>query len=374
MPLTLGDTFFGVYIRVICLGLIEDRVFKTAVRCPSVKEGTLAEFRICKITVTADEIGEVTVFKECTFHVQLIDSDIRHLAVFEYRTGKIGEAQVCGIELTALKQRVLEDSTVELVSAEVHIPEPLAGKVCLFTAGDIVYPQNVLGCSHIDLVLIHFLVFILEHRNRRTEVKAVFDFNENYKKFISDCKTERECVSEAIALAKSKGYRDLNEVIQNHETLKAGDKVYAAHMKKTLALFHIGKEPLEKGLKILGAHIDSPRIDIKQNPLYEDNDLVLLDTHYYGGIKKYQWVTLPLALHGVVVKKDGSVINVVIGEDESDPVVGISDLLIHLAGDQMAKTASKVIEGEDLNVLVGSIPSKSAEKDKSKEAILTLLK
>ena len=207
-----------------------------------------------------------------------------------------------------------------------------------------------------------------------SDTKAVFDFNENYKKFISDCKTERDCVSEAIAQAKAKGYRDLNEVIEKKETLKAGDKVYAAHMKKTLALFHIGKEPLEKGLNILGAHIDSPRIDIKQNPLYEDNDLVLLDTHYYGGIKKYQWVTLPLALHGVVVKKDGSVINVVIGEEDSDPVVGISDLLIHLAGDQMGKTASKVIEGEDLNVLVGSIPSKSAEKDKSKEAILTLLK
>lgn len=217
----------------------------------------------------------------------------------------------------------------------------------------------------------------MENKNaweKYNDVKVVFDFNESYKKFISDCKTERECVTEAIAQAKEKGYRDLNEVIANHETLTAGDKVYAAHMNKTLALFHIGQEDMSKGMNILGAHIDSPRIDIKQNPLYEDNELVLMDTHYYGGIKKYQWVTLPLALHGVIVKKDGSVVNVVVGEDENDPVVGISDLLIHLAADQMGKTASKVIEGEDLNVFVGSIPSKTAEKEKSKAAILDLLK
>lgn len=206
------------------------------------------------------------------------------------------------------------------------------------------------------------------------DLKVVFNFNDGYKKFISDCKTERECVDEAIRLAEEKGYKNLHDIIASNGKLKAGDKVYAVHMNKTLALFHIGQDAMEKGMNILGAHIDSPRIDIKQNPLYEDNDLVLLDTHYYGGIKKYQWVTLPLALHGVVVKKDGSVLKVVIGEDDCDPVVGISDLLIHLAGDQMGKTASKVIEGEDLNVLVGSIPSKTAEKEKSKEAILTLLK
>ena len=206
------------------------------------------------------------------------------------------------------------------------------------------------------------------------DLKNVFDFNEDYKKYISDCKTERECVTESIKLAEKYGYRDLKDVIANNETLKAGDKVYAAHMGKTLALFNIGTEPFEKGLNILGAHIDSPRIDIKQNPLYEDHDLVLLDTHYYGGIKKYQWVTLPLALHGVVIKKDGTVIKVVIGEDDTDPVVGISDLLIHLSADQMTKPAGKVIEGEDLNVTVGSIPSKTAEKEKSKQAILDLLK
>lgn len=206
------------------------------------------------------------------------------------------------------------------------------------------------------------------------DLKPVFDFNENYKKFISDCKTERECVIEAIKLAETKGYKNLNNVIASNGTLQAGDKVYAAHMGKTLALYHIGSDPIEKGLNILGAHIDSPRIDIKQNPLYEDHDLVLLDTHYYGGIKKYQWVTLPLALHGVVVKKDGTVINVVVGEEDTDPVLGISDLLIHLSADQMSKNAAKVIEGEDLNVTVGSIPSKNAEKEKSKQYILDLLK
>lgn len=206
------------------------------------------------------------------------------------------------------------------------------------------------------------------------DTKAIFDFNEGYKRFISECKNERECVKEAIRLAKEKGYRDLKEVIKHQETLSAGDKVYIDHMGKTLALFHIGHAPLEKGMSILGAHIDSPRIDVKQNPLYEDHDLVLLDTHYYGGIKKYQWVTLPLAIHGVVVKKNGEVVPVVIGEDDNDPVVGISDLLVHLAGDQMNKTGAKVVEGEDLNVLVGSLPDKKAEKEKSKAAILSLLK
>lgn len=206
------------------------------------------------------------------------------------------------------------------------------------------------------------------------QMSEVFAFSEGYKKFISDCKTERECVDEAIRMAKEHGYRDLDEVIRNKEALKAGDKVYANNMGKTIALFMIGEEAMENGMNILGAHVDSPRLDLKQNPLYEDHDLAMLDTHYYGGIKKYQWVTLPLALHGVVVRKDGTAVTVNIGEDENDPVVGISDLLVHLSADQMSKTASKVIEGEDLNVTVGSIPLKDTEKEAVKANILKLLK
>ena len=163
----------------------------------------------------------------------------------------------------------------------------------------------------------------------KDDLKRVFDFSEAYRHFISCCKTERECVKEAVRLAKERGYRDLQDVIAKNETLSAGDKVYAVNKEKAVVLYHIGKEPLEKGMNILGAHIDSPRLDIKQVPLYEDSELVLMDTHYYGGIKKYQWVALPLALHGVVALKDGSVVEVCIGEDASDPVVGVSDLLIH---------------------------------------------
>lgn len=200
--------------------------------------------------------------------------------------------------------------------------------------------------------------------------EEVFAFAEGYKKFISDCKTERECVTELVAQAKSAGFENLDEIIASGKTLKTGDKVYAENMGKMLALFVIGKQPLEKGMNILGAHIDSPRLDLKQNPLYEDTDMALLDTHYYGGVKKYQWVTLPLALHGVVVKKDGTVINVSIGEKEEDPVFGISDLLVHLAGEQMEKKAAKVIEGEQLDVLVGSIPFLSEkEEEKTKDAV-----
>lgn len=200
--------------------------------------------------------------------------------------------------------------------------------------------------------------------------EEVFTFAEGYRKFISDCKTERECVRELIAQAQKAGFENLDDVIAAGKTLKTGDKVYAQNMGKTLALFVIGKQPLEKGMNILGAHIDSPRLDLKQNPLYEDTDMALLDTHYYGGVKKYQWVTLPLALHGVVVKKDGTVINVSIGEKEDDPVFGISDLLIHLAGEQMEKKAAKVIEGEQLDVLVGSIPFlNEKDKEKSKDAV-----
>lgn len=201
--------------------------------------------------------------------------------------------------------------------------------------------------------------------------KEVFDFSEGYKKFISDCKTERECVTELKAQAEAAGFCDLQKVIAEGKTIQTGDKLYADNMGKGLALFVIGKEPLENGMNILGAHIDSPRLDIKQNPLYEDTDMALLDTHYYGGVKKYQWVTLPLALHGVIVKKDGTVVNVNVGENENDPVFGVSDLLIHLSAEQMDKKAAKVIEGENLDVLVGSMPlfENEGEKEKAKDAV-----
>lgn len=202
------------------------------------------------------------------------------------------------------------------------------------------------------------------------QLKDVFAFCDEYKDFISKCKTERECVRETIAIAEANGYKELSK----YKKLKAGDKVYVSNMGKAIALFVIGSKPLADGMKILGAHIDSPRLDLKQSPLYEDSELALLKTHYYGGIKKYQWVTIPLAIHGVVCKKDGSVINVVIGEDPSDPVVGVSDLLIHLAQDQMEKKASKVIEGEDLNVMFGSFPLKDTEKEAVKSNLLKLIK
>lgn len=202
----------------------------------------------------------------------------------------------------------------------------------------------------------------------------VMQYNEGYKAFISDCKTERECVKEAIRQAEEKGYKDLKKVIAKGKKVKAGDKLYYNNMDKALVLFLVGSEPMEKGMKILGAHIDSPRLDLKQNPLYEDTDMALFDTHYYGGIKKYQWVTLPMALHGVVVKKDGTKVDIVIGEAENDPVVGITDLLVHLSANQMDKKASKVIEGEDLNILIGSMPLKDEEKDAVKANILKLLK
>lgn len=204
--------------------------------------------------------------------------------------------------------------------------------------------------------------------------KTVMDFNEGYKAYISKCKTERECVAETVAQIEKEGYVDLEEIICTGRKIQAGDKVYAQNMGKTLAMFHIGSEPIEAGMSIVGAHIDSPRLDLKQVPLYEDTDLAFLDTHYYGGVKKYQWVALPLALHGVVVKKDGTVVNVVIGEDPADPVFGISDLLPHLAGEQMEKKGAKVIEGEDLNILVGSIPVEGEEKEAVKKMVLAVLK
>lgn len=204
-------------------------------------------------------------------------------------------------------------------------------------------------------------------------LEKVFSFSEGYKNFMSKCKTERECVKETIRMVEAEGYKELNDIIKNNQKLKPGDKVYSVNMEKAIALFIIGERPMEDGLKILGAHIDSPRLDLKQNPLYEDNNLAFLDTHYYGGIKKYQWVTLPLAIHGVVIKKDGKKVSIVIGEEESDPVIGISDLLVHLSGVQLEKKANKVIEGEDLNVLIGSIPLKGEEKEKVKKNILKLL-
>jgi aspartyl aminopeptidase len=204
--------------------------------------------------------------------------------------------------------------------------------------------------------------------------EELFDFCNGYIDYMSLCKTERECVLTSIDMAMALGYRDLEEVIENQEKLKPGDKVFINNKDKALALFLIGEEPLEKGMRIIGSHVDSPRLDLKQNPLYEDSDLAMMETHYYGGVKKYQWVTLPLALHGVVIKKDGTKIDVVIGEDSSDPVVGISDLLIHLSADQLQKKANVVIEGEDLNLLVGNMPLEGSEKDAVKANILNILK
>jgi len=208
---------------------------------------------------------------------------------------------------------------------------------------------------------------------------------EQYKKFLDKGKTERECVEELIAMAKKAGYKDLNSC----KKLKAGDKVYITKMNKAIALFQMGSEPLEKGMNILGAHIDSPRLDAKQNPLYEKDNITYLNTHYYGGIKKYQWTTLPLAIHGVVCKKDGSTVKVIIGEDAEDPVFCISDILPHLAQEQMKDKASDFIKGEDLDLIMGScVPAKKnateeesktaskkdKEKDRSKKLVLKLLK
>ncbi len=206
------------------------------------------------------------------------------------------------------------------------------------------------------------------------DLKAIDTLAEEYKAFLSTCKTERECTAFFQKEAEKAGYRNLEDLIASGEKLTAGDKVYAAYMGKTICLFTIGKKPVTDGMNILCAHIDSPRMDLKQNPLYEDTELSFLDTHYYGGIKKYQWVAMPLAMHGVVAKKDGSLIRVVIGEDPSDPVVYVTDLLIHLAGKQMEKKGSKVIEGEQLDILVGSQPLKGEEKNAVKANILAILK
>ena len=202
--------------------------------------------------------------------------------------------------------------------------------------------------------------------------------SKEYIDFLNRGKTERECVDIAVNEAERSGYRNLHDVVRSGEKLKKGDRIYAEWMGKSLALFNIGSEDLEDGLNILGAHIDSPRMDVKQNPLYEESELAYFDTHYYGGIKKYQWVTLPLAIHGVIVKTDGTTAEVRIGEDEDDPVFCVTDLLIHLAEEQMGKKGSKVVEGESLDLLIGSEPLKGVEKKFEKEAvkqnILKLLK
>ena len=209
------------------------------------------------------------------------------------------------------------------------------------------------------------------------QLNEVEEVSKRYKDCLDAGKTERECVSLAVSMAEEHGYRNLEECIAENTELKAGDKVYVNQMGKALALFQIGQKPLEEGMNILGAHVDSPRIDIKQNPLYEDTDLAYLDTHYYGGIKKYQWVSIPLAIHGTVAKKDGTTVDIVVGEKEDDPVLVISDLLIHLAGEQMDKKASVVIEGEGLDVLVGSKPLSTEDKEEKelvKATILSFLK
>lgn len=219
----------------------------------------------------------------------------------------------------------------------------------------------------------------MERRNAwkdytKKELKEMEKLCEDYRHFLDDGKTERECVSQSVRIAEQAGYRNLADVIEEGGKLTAGDKVYSVNMNKSIALFQIGRQPLEKGMAILGAHIDSPRMDIKQNPLYEDTELALLDTHYYGGIKKYQWVTLPLAIHGVIVKKDGEVVPVCVGEDEKDPVFCVTDLLIHLSQERMSKKATEVIEGEALDILVGSQPLKGEEKDAVAKNILSILK
>ena len=203
----------------------------------------------------------------------------------------------------------------------------------------------------------------------KEELDRLEQVNTEYKNCLDAGKTERECVALAVEKAKAEGYRDIKDIIKNGESVKTGDKIYAVCMNKTIALFHMGNKPLEEGMNILGAHIDSPRIDVKQNPLYENEEFAYLDTHYYGGIKKYQWVTLPLAMHGVVAKKDGSIVEISIGEDVEDPVLYITDLLIHLSGKQLQKKAAEVIEGEMLDILIGSRPLAELPDDSKKDAV-----
>lgn len=206
------------------------------------------------------------------------------------------------------------------------------------------------------------------------DISGLERLNASYRKFLSDCKTERECTKEIIRRAEEAGYIDLDTCINEGKTIKSGDKLYAVNMNKSVALFNMGKRPISEGMNIIGAHIDSPRLDVKQNPLYEEGGMAYLDTHYYGGIKKYQWAALPLAIHGVIVKKDGTCVEVCVGEEDDDPVFCITDLLIHLSSKQMEKTGAKVIEGEQLDVVVGSIPLSDSEKNCVKENVLNILK
>ncbi|MDE5824939.1 MAG: aminopeptidase, partial [Lachnospiraceae bacterium] len=197
--------------------------------------------------------------------------------------------------------------------------------------------------------------------------KKVDEVCERYKKCLDRGKTERECVEAAVEMAEESGYRELYSVMNKGESIKAGDKFYAVQMDKSVVFFQIGRKPLSEGMNILGAHIDSPRIDIKQNPLYEKDGFAYFDTHYYGGIKKYQWTTIPLAIHGVVAKKDGTVVKVCIGEKEDDPVFVITDLLVHLAGEQMTKKMTEVIAGENLDLLIGNSPIEQSEELEKEE-------
>lgn len=206
------------------------------------------------------------------------------------------------------------------------------------------------------------------------QLEELEELSASYRAFLDRGKTERECVSEIVNRIEEEGYVELARIRKEGKGLKPGDKVYAVNMEKSVVMYQIGKAPIEEGMNILGAHIDSPRLDVKQNPLYEEGDFAYFDTHYYGGIKKYQWVAIPLALHGVIVKKDGTTVIVNVGEEEDDPVFFVSDLLVHLAAEQMEKKANKVIEGEALDIIVGNKPLKGEEKDKITAGVLKLLK
>ena len=218
------------------------------------------------------------------------------------------------------------------------------------------------------------------------QLEEVEAFAREYMDFLDNGKTERECIDQIVNTLEDAGYQELEALVKEGKKIKAGDKVYSVWMNKSIVFFNIGREKMENGINILGAHIDSPRLDVKQNPLYEDGGFAYLDTHYYGGVKKYQWVTIPLAIHGVVVKRDGSTVEINVGENEDDPVFFVSDLLIHLAQEQMEKKANKVIEGEALDIIVGNKPlvidkkkkddeeDKGSEKDAVKKGILDILK
>ena len=206
------------------------------------------------------------------------------------------------------------------------------------------------------------------------QLKEVEAFSREYMYFLDAGKTERECVDTLVNLIEKEGYVELNALLESGSKIKPGDKIYAVNMNKCLVMYQIGKKPMKEGMNILGAHIDSPRLDVKQNPVYEDSSIAYLDTHYYGGVKKYQWVAIPLSLHGVVVKKDGTTVEINVGDNEDDPVFFVSDLLVHLAGEQMEKKASKVIEGEALDLIVGNIPVKDKDKDAVTAGVLNILK